>query len=123
MSSPSTTFQLGAQGSASQLMAVFNSLLAQGQSILNTIDSHRTLSVVNFQQKVEALNSRRQRANRAQVPYTAVNFVATDFLDVDQTQTSATVRADAQAVTLQERSVTTNAVVQSQLFATSSGTA
>ena len=123
MSTSLPTFQLGEVASASQLMAAFNVLWNQGENILNTLTNYRNLSLVDFQQQVEALNSRLQRANRISAPYTTVNFVTTDFLDIDQTQTSATVRADAQAVTLKERSTTTNAVIQNQTFATSDGTA
>jgi hypothetical protein len=94
MSTSLPTFQLGEVASASQLMAAFNVLWNQGQNILNTLTNYRNLSLVDFQQQVEALNSRLQRANRISAPYTTVNFVTTDFLDIDQTQTSATVRAD-----------------------------
>ena len=72
-------------------MAAFNVLWNQGENILNTLTNYRNLSLVDFQQQVEALNSRLQRANRISAPYTTVNFVTTDFLDIDQTQTSATV--------------------------------
>ena len=123
MSTSLPTFQFGEVASASQLMAAFNVLWNQGENILNALTNYRNLSLVDFQQQVEALNSRLQRANRISPPYTTVNFVTTDFLDIDQTQTSATVRADAQAVTLKERSTTTNAVIQNQTFATSDGTA
>jgi hypothetical protein len=74
-------------------------------------------------QKLEALNSRLERANRIHAPYAAVDFVTTDLLDIDQTQTSAAVRADSQAVTLKERATSTNAVIQTQGFSTSDGTA
>ena len=123
MSTSLPTFQFGEVASASQLMAAFNVLWNQGENILNTLTGYRNMSLVDFQQQVEALNSRLQRANRISPPYTTVDFVTTDFLDIDQTQTSATVRADAQAVTLKERSTTTNAVIQNQTFATSDGTA
>ena len=123
MSTSLPTFQFGEVASASQLMAAFNVLWNQGENILNTLTGYRNMSLVDFQQQVEALNSRLQRANRISAPYTTVDFVTTDFLDIDQTQTSATVRADAQAVTLKERSTTTNAVIQNQTFATSDGTA
>ena len=123
MSSSIHTFEYGEVASASQLMAAFNILWNQGENIVNTLTSYRNKSLVNFQQKVEALNSRLQQANRLNAPYTTVDFITTDFLDIDQTQTSATVRADASAVTLKERSTTTNAVIQSQTFATSDGTA
>jgi len=115
MSTSLPTFQLGEVASASQLMAAFNVLWNQGENILNTLTNYRNLSLVDFQQQVEALNSRLQRANRISAPYTSVNFVTTDFLDIDQTQTSATVRADAQAVTLKERS-TTRRSLQNQTF-------
>src|ERR1017187_6523864 len=97
------SFQFGKEASASQLMSLFRSLHTQGQTILDTFTAYREMSLVNLQQKLEALNSRRQRANRILTPYTAVNFVVTDFLNIDQTLTSATVRADTQAVTLKER--------------------
>lgn len=116
-------FQFGAPASASQLMTAFNTLRSQGQAVLDALVNYRTASLVDFGQKVEALNSRRQRANRVKAPFTAAEFIISDFLDLDQTNTSATVRADSQAVTLQEKATETNAVIQSQGFATSDGTA
>jgi hypothetical protein len=123
MSTSNVTFQLGEAASASKLMGAFNVLRNQGQQLLTTLGTYRTDSLVSFEQRVEALNSRRERANRVKSSYVAVRFVATDLLDMDQTQTSATVRADTQAVTLQERQTATNAIVQQQTFSTSDGTA
>jgi hypothetical protein len=123
MSTSNVTFQLGEAASASKAMTAFSGLWNQGDALLKTLVSYRNLSLTNFQQKVEALNGRRQRANRIVPSFTAVRFVITDFLDIDQTLTSATVRADSQAVTLKERSTTTNAVVLNQTFSTSYGTA
>ena len=123
MSTPAISFQLGETGSASKLMTAFNAIWSQGESILASLTNYRNLSLVDFNQKLEALNSRLQQANRIQAPYTAVSFVTTDFLNIDQTLTSATVRADSQAVTLKERSTSTNAVIQTQGFSTSDGTA
>ena len=94
MSTSNVTFQLGEAASASKLMGAFNVLRNQGQQLLTTLGTYRTDSLVSFEQRVEALNSRRERANRVKSSYVAVRFVATDLLDMDQTQTSATVRAD-----------------------------
>jgi hypothetical protein len=84
MSTSRITFQFGEVASASELMAAFTAIWQQGQSVLNTLTSYRNLSLVDFEQKLEALNSRLERANRIHAPYTAVDFVTTDLLDIDQ---------------------------------------
>jgi hypothetical protein len=123
MSTSSITFSMGEVASASTLMSAFNALRSQGQQVIDTLVNYRATSLIDFEQRVEALNSRRQRANRIGSPYIPVEFVTTDLLDIDQTQTSATVRADSQAVILRERPTPASAVVLQQQFSTSDGTA
>jgi hypothetical protein len=49
-------------------------------------------------------------------------FVVTDFADIDQTTTTATIRADSQSVSLKERSYSPAVLIQSQVFTSSEGT-
>lgn len=51
----------------------------------------------------------------------ACRFVVSDMLDIGQTLTSASVRADAGAVTLQERGGPSQAEIKSLLFSSSTG--
>ena len=60
-------------------------------------------------------------AARVNAPDIACQFVISDMLDVDQTLTSAAVRADAGAVTLRERGQPSSATVKSLQFATDTG--
>jgi hypothetical protein len=94
---------------------------AQGQSVLDDIAAAMETTLVRFDQGLSALNSRRQRAARVNAPDIACQFVVSDMLDVDQTLTSAAVRADAGAVTLRERGQPSSATVKSLQFATNTG--
>ena len=53
--------------------------------------------------QVEALNIRTSVVNRLLGPNTLVNFVTSDFLDVDQIQTSTTINASSGCVSLREK--------------------
>ena len=65
--------------------AAFNVLWNQGEDVLNTLTNYRNISLVDFQQQVDGVDGRLQRANRISAPYTTVNFVTTDFLDINKT--------------------------------------
>ena len=80
-------------------------------------------SLVTFERRLSALNGRRQRAQRVLAPLVAAKFSMGDFFDIDQAATTATVRADARAVTLRERQTPALAVVRTKRFAVTTGVA
>lgn len=115
-------FHTGDPGSARVWTAALSTLLAQGQAVLDQCAQNRLETLIEFEQRMQALSGRRQRANRTAPPRELVSFVVSDFFDIDQTLTTATIRADAQSATLKERTVTTQATIKTQGFTPSSGT-
>jgi hypothetical protein len=101
------------------LTALYNS----GQNVVDILTSYRNTALINFNRQVEALNNRGSVTNRLLGTTTLVNFVTTDFLDVDQTQTSATIRADAGSVSLCEKNQPLSFGDKSTVFTTNLGTA
>jgi hypothetical protein len=63
-----------------------------------------------------------RRAARVLPQGVAVRFVVSDFNDIDQSQTTATIRADTAAATLRERREPSQVLVSSTSFTASSGT-
>ena len=114
-------FQDGDEGSRGKFVAALEALQATGQSVLDDLAQTRTDTLLRFEQGLGALNSRRQRAFRLLSPDIAARFIVSDLIDVDQTTTSATLRADSQAVTLRERNRPASPAIQSQQFSTSAG--
>jgi|SRR4051812_38225158 hypothetical protein len=68
--------------------------------LLTTSKRPAATLLFRFEQGLSALNARRQRAARVNAPDIACRFIVSDMLDIDQSQTSATIRADASAVSL-----------------------
>lgn len=111
----------GQTGSRSAFLSALTKLQATGQGILDDLAAVRQTTIAEFEQGLTALNGRHQRANRLLSADLAGQFVVSDFLDIDQTLTSATVRADSQAVTLRQRKTAPPAVIDSQTFTSSAG--
>jgi hypothetical protein len=111
----------GSPSSAAELQAQFAALSAQGQSVLDDIATTRETTLLRFDQGLSALNSRQQRAARINAPDIVCRFVTSDMLDIDQTLTSAAVRADAGAVTLRERQKPSNAAIKNLTFSSNTG--
>jgi hypothetical protein len=103
------------------LQTQFAALSAQGQSVLDDIATTRETTLLRFDQGLSALNSRQQRAARINAPDIVCRFVISDMLDIDQTLTSAAVRADAGAVTLRERQKPSNAAIKNLTFSSNTG--
>ena len=114
-------FQDGDEGSRGKFVAALEALQSTGQSVLDDLAQTRTDTLLRFEQGLGALNSRRQRAFRLPSSDIAARFIVSDLLDVDQTTTSATLRAGSQAVTLRERNRPASPAIQSQKFSTSAG--
>jgi len=116
-------FQLGEEASRGKLVTQLETIRAQGETALSQIERKRLETLVTFERRLSAMNGRRHRANRVLAARTAARFVVSDFLTVDQALTTATVRADAQAVTLRERQTPSAATVARKRFSVSHGTA
>lgn len=121
MSTTLPVFVQGQAATASEMNLAFSDLQAQGNSILNTLSEVQLTTLVDYQRRLDAINARRQKVARAAAPG-ITDFVVSDFCSIDQTQTTATVRADTASVTLRERSVPGQVEVLSTTFTSSTGT-
>jgi hypothetical protein len=92
------------------------------KAALDDIKTTRGNTLFRFEQGLSALNARRQRAARVNAPDIACRFLVSDMLDIDQSETSATIRADASAVSLKERSRSSKASIRSLTFSSNTGT-
>jgi len=121
MSTVVPVFSMGESASASQMNLVFSGLQSQGNAVLQTLSEIQLTTLVDYQRRLTALNARRQRAARVLV-YGTTGFLVSDFCDIDQGTTTATVRADTASATLRERSIPGQVEVISTTFTSSSGT-
>ncbi len=116
------TFSMGESASASEINTAFNDLQKQGNSILDTMSEIQLTTLVDYQRALDALSLRRQRALRVQADGIAVRFVVSDFDNIDQGQTTATVRIDTASATLRERREPAEVLVETTSFSASTGT-
>lgn len=116
------TFQIGEEASKSTFLATLSALQTQGTGVLATLEQSRLASLVEFDRRLSAINGRRTRALRVPIVDQSARFITSDFNDIDQTGTTCTVRADSNTVTLRERSVPAEAVIQTNQFTTNTGT-
>jgi hypothetical protein len=116
------TFNIGEEASLTKFIAALDDIHGQGKDVLDELELNRIHTLVEFGRRLSAMNGRRQRANRVSGAGTPVQFVATDFLDIDQTITTATVRSDSGSATLRERSQPVEAQIKSKRFTSSIGT-
>lgn len=115
-------FQLGQEASKSAFVAALTTLQAQGTKVIGTLEIARLDSLVEFDRRLQAINARRIRAWRIVNQEQAVKFVVSDFTDIDQANTTGTVRADSTSVSLKERAVPAEAVIKSKVFSSNKGT-
>jgi len=118
----STNLSDNTASSASQLMGLLSALQNTGSQVLAAMAQVQQDTLFRFEQDFNALTSRRQRAVRLLSPDIACRFITSDFLDIDQTLTSAAVRADSQAVTLRESTTLVEANIKSTVFSSATGT-
>lgn len=118
----SDVFQLGQQASRATFVSALRTLQSQGASILTTLDKSRVDTLVEFDRRLQAVNARRTRAWRVIALEQAVKFVVSDFTDIDQANTTGTVRADSSSVSLRERAVPAEAVIKTNTFSANVGT-
>jgi hypothetical protein len=114
-------FVLGEEASRSKLVGLLQGIRDKGVSVLEQLETARLQSLVEFDRRLGSINSRRQRANRIKSPGTVVRFVVSDLIDLDQGSTTSSVRADAQAVTLRERTDPQDATIRSLEFTSTAG--
>src|SRR6266403_160831 len=95
-------FTNGQEASRSKFVAALTALQTQGTGVLDTLEQARIASLVEFDRRVQAINGRRTRSWRTQAIEQAIKFVVSDFSDVDQANTTGTVRADSASVSLKE---------------------
>ncbi len=115
-------FQLGQQASASAFMAALTALQSQGASVLKNIETAQLETLVEFDRRIQAIGERRARALRVASPEQAIKFVVSDFTDIDQANTTCTVRADSTSVSLRERAEPAEAVIRTNNFSANKGT-
>lgn len=115
-------FQVGQEASASALKAALEELRSIGESALTLIEQKRINTLVDFDRRLSAMNSRQQRSNRTASPHVAANFAVSDLLTVDQGNSSASVRIDSQSASLRERRSPADAFVSNTRFSSDTGT-
>lgn len=98
-----TTFQNGESASRSKWIEALSETSQIGASVLQDLSDAKTNTLLSFENGLIALNGSRQRAARALGDSVVSRFVLTDFLGVDQSRTSATIRADVSTATLKEK--------------------
>jgi hypothetical protein len=111
----------GQEGSASQIMSAFNYILSLGQTNLENLQNIRTETLLAFQRRVSYLNSKQQTANKLINQNALVNFTITDFSNVNQSETTATVRIDSNVVTSSEQAFEVEAIIKSVQFTSNLG--
>jgi hypothetical protein len=104
------------------MMSALTGLRKQGSSVLSGLNTAQSEILVNLERRLSALNARRQRASRCPTVHTPWRLCLSDMLDIDQAQTTATVRVDAQSATLRERTLGTAAAIKTMRFTTDVGT-
>src|SRR4051812_11883592 len=98
-------FEIGEEASKSTFLEALKVIQTQGTGVLATLENARLASLVEFDRRNSAISGRRSRALRVPVIQQSVRFIVSDFIDIDQTGTNGTVRADSNAVTLRERAI------------------
>lgn len=114
-------FQYNQESSAIVFRKAMTGIQSQGTDILSSIENANTNILVEFDRRLQATNARRVRAWRVISPEQAAKVVVSDFTDIDQANTVATVRADSASVSLKERSVPSEAIIQSTIFSVNAG--
>lgn len=114
-------FEDGQTASASTLESVLFSIRDSGQAVLDELAAIRTDTLLRFEMGLSALNNRRRLSSRLTGVEIPCRFLVSDFLDIDQSKSSATIRIDGGSATLRERNQAASIVVRSQRFTSSTG--
>ena len=104
------------QGSAKEANAVFNELSTIASNASVGIELLRKDAYTSFERALVGLNRRRHGISRIPLDGVAYKFAVGDFYDTDQSNTTATVRADCGEVCLNEKSSPGGAGILSTTF-------
>ncbi len=115
-------FSMGDHASASLMNEAFTLLQSQGNSVLETMAEIQLTTMIDYQRRLTALNGRKQRVDSVLFPDTVCSFVVSDFNNINQGLTTATVRADTVAANLKERRQPSQVLVSSTSFTSTIGT-
>lgn len=115
------TFINGLQSSATDLYKTLLYLQSLGANNLINLESVYSIILTDFQRRVSAINSK--NALLAKIPDISnlVKFSLADFSGIDQSQSTATIRIDAQAATTLESITNTKASINTITFSSSTG--
>lgn len=117
-----TRFTDGTEGSESQVAQAFSELRTQGQAAIDELVVLRENTLLLFNNALSGLNGKRVRANRLPEVGITAKFVTSDLQDINQSITTASLRADSNSVSLRERAAPGEAIVSQVRFSASEGT-
>lgn len=119
----STVLEAIANGSpsSSDLQSQFAPLSTQGQSILDDMNTVQDTTLFRFEQGLSGVERPPSTGSPRKCTGYRLLVVVSDMLDIDQTMTSATVRADAGAVTLRENSRPAETSIRNLAFSSDIG--
>jgi hypothetical protein len=117
-----TVFTDGQAADRGLVNSTFNNLSSQGTTILAGLTAAYNNSLTTLERRLSAVNARRQRANRTATLRTFARLETTDFQDIDQSETTATVRIDGGSITLRERNIPQTVSLATNVFTSDSGT-
>lgn len=114
-------FNNGDPGSKAVWSKALNTLVTNGQTQLDSILNLENTELIELNNQLVAVNSRRARTSRLLPISTVADFSVKDFLTVDQTKTTGTVRIDAGTATLKERAVPSSLLASQVIFSANAG--
>lgn len=117
------TFEDKTIGSAEAINSVIDELMVSGQASIDELVASRENTLIQFNNKLVVLNNKKIQSNRIGEIGVPAKFLVTDFQDINQSRTTASIRADVGGVSLQERREPTEATINKITFSTSVGTA
>src|SRR5438132_1620426 len=111
-----TVLQDGEEADRGLINSTLQAMSDQGTTILAGLADGFSESLTQMQRRLSAINARRQRANRSQMLRTLARIETTDFQNIDQSKSTATIRVDAGSATLRERNVPQGLTLASTVF-------
>jgi hypothetical protein len=118
----SSQFTYQEEAKQSKLVENLQEIRSLGTEVLQMLEEDRVETLVDFDRRLSSLNARRQRANRVNSPHRMVLFTVADLLDLNQAQTTASIRADVNSASLRERSTPADAEIRASKFTSTTGT-
>jgi hypothetical protein len=93
-----------------------------GTAILAQLSDIQTSTLIDYERRLSALALRQSRAAKVLPSNIAAQFTLSDWTQINQTDTTATVRVDTQTATLREKRLPSTVLVSNTAFTTSVGT-